>query len=158
MNENSTSSDKRPNITIKYIFSHTTDMLGTRQFYSELIGLKETAFSLEGGFICFQCDGFELMFFAKEQHSPTIPTEWASQPGYEGGSLEITSWAIDVPEKEYVSVVKRLKESETRLFKDAPEWRQHSYWGFTVMDPNGVTVEVFTIPKEKPIQIEWIDT
>ena len=157
MSQNTENSDNKPKISIKYLFNCTSDIPGTRKFYSELIGLKETQYEEEWGYVCYQCEGFELMFFARENEDPPIPTEWASQPGYPGGKLEITSWAVAIPEDEYAAVVKKLKNAGVRLFKDLPEWRQNSYWGFTTMDPNGVTVEVYSIPKEKPALIEWID-
>lgn len=147
-----------PKISIKFLFSHSADLISTRRFYSELIGLEERQFELELGYLCYQCDGFELMFFKNKQPTPQIPTEWASQPGYEGGKLETSSWAIGVPEAEFAEVVKKLKGGGVRLFQQLPEWRQGGYWGFTAMDPNGVTVEVYTIPKEKPALVEWIDT
>jgi hypothetical protein len=43
---------------------------------------------------------------------------------------------------------------------DTPTWRQASYWGWTVRDPAGNTVEVYWHPKEKPGEGEtpqWVD-
>ncbi len=37
----------------------------------------------------------------------------------------------------------------------APTWRQASYWGFTVLDPAGNTVEIYCAVKEKPANNEW---
>lgn len=158
MDENSTTSKSVPQISLKYLFNHTSDLAGTQRFYSELIGLKESQYNLEWGFLCYQCEGFEMMYFAREREEPESLRDWAAQPGYEGGKLEITSWAIKVPEAEFAAIVRKLKNEKVKSFKDVPEWRQQSYWGFTVMDPNGMTVEVFTIPKEKPVLLEWIET
>lgn len=143
--------------TIRFLFNCTADLVLTRKFYTELIGLNEKAFNPEWGYLCYQCEGFEFMFFAKTEKGPEPAREWASQPGYEGGSLEITSWAVWIPEIEFAAAVKRLRESGVRLFKDVPDWREESYWGFTAMDPNGVTVEVYTIPQNIPASKEWID-
>jgi catechol 2,3-dioxygenase-like lactoylglutathione lyase family enzyme len=149
------SNNPEPKISIRYLFNHTADLEATRAFYTEMIGLKETAFEAEWGFLCYQCEGFELMFFRAENGRPAEPGGWASQPGYQGGSIEAISWAIGVPEELFRDVVNRLKAAEQKAFAPDPEWRQNSYWGYTVMDPNGITVEVFSAPAKPPASTEW---
>jgi len=41
------------------------------------------------------------------------------------------------------------------MFNEEPEWRVDNYWGLTVKDPMGNTVEVYTIPKQKPESTTW---
>ena len=33
---------------------------------------------------------------------------------------------------------------------DAPTWRQDSYWGWSIKDPMGQTVEVYSSPAQRP--------
>jgi len=143
--------------TIRFLFNVCNDLAATKNFYVDLIGMKVTQYEEEWGYLNIQCDGFEFMFFKSEKGDLSVAERWASQPGYEGGALEVMSWALFIPEDQFADVVKRLKVGGVKLFKEAPEWRQKSYWGFTVMDPNGVTVEVYTTPKEKPESNEWIE-
>jgi catechol 2,3-dioxygenase-like lactoylglutathione lyase family enzyme len=141
--------------TIKYIFIHCNDLATTRRFYSELIGLAEMAFNDEWGFLNYKCDGFELMYFRSEKSDLPVEQRWAAQPGYQGGTLETTSWAIEVSDEDFATIVQKLRNAGLKLFAERPDWRQQSYWGFTVMDPNGVTVEVYCVPKSAPISTEW---
>jgi len=94
------------------------------------------------------------MFFKAKGELP-IQHNWADQPGYEGGVAETSSIAVEIPEGEYADTVKRLKKAGVQLFKEKPEWRMNSYWGLNVLDPMGTTVEVYSIPKEKPRVTEW---
>ena len=94
------------------------------------------------------------MFFHTGQEMPVLE-EWTWQPGYEGPELHATSWAIGIPEEDFADTVTRLKESGVKCFSEWPEWRQESYWGFSVMDPMGTTVEVYTVPSEKPEDPTW---
>ena len=43
----------------------------------------------------------------------------------------------------------------TELYRYEFEGRQSSYRGFSVMDTQGNTVEVYTTPKEKPASGDW---
>jgi hypothetical protein len=95
------------------------------------------------------------MFFYSGKESPKH-TEWAWQPGYDGGTLPVTSMAIEIPEQDFAGMVERLKKEGVRLFAEVPDWRQNSYWGFTVMDPQGNILELFTMPKEKPSSTTWL--
>jgi catechol 2,3-dioxygenase-like lactoylglutathione lyase family enzyme len=122
-----------------------------RHFYSDLLGMKEVSYMNDEGFgwINYKCEGFEFMFFRAMNPMPVIE-EWTWQPGYDGAEHNAISWAINIPEADFAATVERLKADGVKQFKDKPEWRQDSYWGFSVMDPMGNTVEVYTMPKEKP--------
>jgi len=156
MTENHTSEVKMPNAQIKFIFNHCNDVKAMRRFYGELIGLKETAFNEEWGYLCFRTGGLDFMYFQSTEPVPVV-REFASQPGYEGGTLSMVSWAIEVPEPDFAAAVKRLKDAGVTSFNDKPDWRQDSYWGYSVLDPMGMTVEVYVSPTEKPENKEWIE-
>ncbi len=147
----------KPTVNVKFIFSMCNDIVAMRHFYTELLGMQEQAFfnQKEFGYISYFCqEGLYLMFFYSGKEAPKH-TEWAWQPGYEGGSLHITSFAIEIPEQDFANTVEKLKKENFKMFTDIPEWRQNSYWGFTVMDPQGNTLELFTKPKEKPASTIW---
>ncbi|TET21568.1 MAG: VOC family protein [Candidatus Stahlbacteria bacterium] len=147
---------KVPKINVRFIFSLCSDIEAMRHFYSDLLGMQEQAFFNEKqfGYLSYPCEGVYLMFFYSGQEAPVFK-DWAWQPGYDGGSLHVTSWAIQIPEEDFAETVKRLKDAGVKTFSDNPQWRQDSYWGFSVMDPQGNTIEVYTSPKEKPESTEW---
>lgn len=150
---------EKPEINIRFIFNMCNDVESMRHFYTDLIGLKQGSFrnDKEWGWLVYKSEGFEMMFFRADKQLPVL-REWAVQPGYEGGTLETTSWGIHIPEEMFGVVVGRLNSAGVKTFKDRAEWRQDSYWGFSVMDPMGNTVELYTEPKEKPASTEWPGT
>jgi hypothetical protein len=82
-------------------------------------------------------------------------TRFAAQPGWDGGEALITSLAVEVPEEDFADTWRRLVAGGANLFKLVPEWRQDSYWGISVLDPMGNTLEVYTIPRVRPTKLEW---
>ncbi len=131
-------------INIRFIFNFCNDIDEIRRFYSELIGLEEVSYrnDEEWGWIVYQSEGFQFMWFRSDEKLPIIDG-WAAQPGYNGGEFAITSWSIELPKEDFEEIIGRLKASGAKLFSMEPEWRQESYWGFTVMDPMGNTVELY---------------
>jgi catechol 2,3-dioxygenase-like lactoylglutathione lyase family enzyme len=144
----------KPGINVRFVFNHCNDLTATRGFYTDLVGLREAAYDDEQGYLVYQCEGFQLMFF-KAKTEIHVLNEWADQPGYEGGTYDGISWAIEVPEDEFAETVERIVKGGAKVLKEVPEWRMDSYWGISAMDPTGVTVEIYTIPAEKPSTITW---
>ncbi|MCD4657921.1 MAG: hypothetical protein K8S87_10315, partial [Planctomycetes bacterium] len=99
--------------------------------------------------------GFQMMFFRVDNKFTPVQ-KFAQQPGWEGGELDATSWGIAIPEEDFRATYEKLRDAEgVKLFKDVPYWRQDSYWGVSVLDPAGNTIEVFTYVKERPESTEW---
>ena len=144
------SKNTKPVVNIKFIFHYSNDIVATRRFYTDLIGFKELSFVNEDDkrWACYECDGgMQLVIMGTDTPLPPQP-DWAKQPGYEGGVSTFSSYAVEVPESDFTDMVNRLKEAGVPAFSDAPEWRMNSYWAYTVKDPNGVTLELYYIPKE----------
>jgi len=148
----------KPKINLKFLFLICNDVQAIKDFYVGLLGMEETAFmdEPEFGWLSIRCDGFDFMWFRSNGNMPVL-MDWTGQPGYEGGPIEATSWAINIPEEDFAAMYKKLKDSGVKAFSEIPQWRQKSYWGYSVMDPMGNTVEVYTSPKEKPDENEWVD-
>jgi len=148
----------KPKVNLRFVFSMCNDIAAMKKFYTDLLGMQGTAFFNEEqfGYLAYKCDGLDFMFF-KTHGKVHVKDEWTWQPGYEGGSHDAVSWAIEVPMEDFAATVKRLREASVRAFSGKPEWRQDSYWGYSVMDPMGNTVEVYVSPKEKPENREWVD-
>ncbi len=68
---------KRPTVTIRYFFLMCNDIAAMRRFYTEQVGLEEAGHVDEEkfGYLVYQCDGFEFMFFRADKPLP-VPTEW----------------------------------------------------------------------------------
>ncbi len=157
--ESEMAEQETPKISVKFVYSLCSDIEAMRHFYTDLLGMKEIAFyndeEQKFGYLSYLCVGgleFDFFYIGKE-----VPphTEWAWQPGYEGGSLPVASWSVQIPEEDFPAVVKRLKEGGVKAFKENPYWCLDSYWAFPVADPQGNTVEVYTLPSKKPSSTEW---
>lgn len=148
----------KPKVNIRFIFNVCNDVENMRHFYTDLIGLQQGSFrnDKDWGWLVYKSDGFEMMFFRADRKLQ-VHEEWAAQPGYEGGTLEVTSWGIHIPEAMFAEVVERVRSAGVKVFKNKPDWPQDCYWGFTVMDPMGNTVELYAEPQEKPTSTEWPD-
>lgn len=145
-----------PRANLRFLFHHAPDLPALRRFYSEAVGLEETSWqrSEDFGWLAYRSEGVELMFFRDADAVPTSDG-WADQPGHDGGSAPVASWAIEVPEEDFAATVARLRELGCPRLKDWPEWRQDSYWGFSVKDPAGNTVEVYALPARRPASTDW---
>ncbi len=160
MGENHDSEKKKsPLINIRFIYNMCNDLEAMRHFYTDLVGLEQGSFrnDEEWGWLVYRSEGFEMMFF-RASEKLTLHEKWASQPGYEGGTLEVTSWSIHIPENVFAEVVSRLTSAGVKSLNKKPDWRQDCYWGFTCMDPMGNTVELYTEPAERPASTEWVDS
>lgn len=150
------SDGQRPRVNLRFLFNHAPDLPALRRFYSDAVGLEETSFQESAGFgwLAYRCEGVELLFFRDADARPASE-DWADQPGHDGGTAPVASWAIEVPEADLSATVARLRELGAPRLKEWPEWRQDSYWGFSVKDPAGNTVEVYAIPAQRPASRDW---
>lgn len=141
----------RPEVTLRFLFLVCNDVKAMRRFYVDLLGMQEANFmdTPEFGWLAVECGGVQMMWFRADAPQ-AVPTAFTMQPGWMGGTLEGTSWAIAVPEARWAETCQRLRAAGVPHFRPEPEWRQDSYWGLSVLDPMGTTVEVYTMPKEKP--------
>jgi catechol 2,3-dioxygenase-like lactoylglutathione lyase family enzyme len=151
--------DEAPKARFRFLFNVCNDVAQVRRFYVGLLGLKEAAFTdtPQYGWLSLDCGGFEAMWSRADAKLP-VPTGFACQPGWAGGTLEATSWGVQIPEERFAQVHRALAESGAALFRPVPDWRQDSYWGISVLDPMGVTVEVYATPRERPATTTWPGT
>lgn len=145
-----------PEINVRFVYNFCSDLGAMRRFYTDVLGMAEKSYNDEQGWLVYKSDGFELMFFRADGEGPG-EKEWAAQPGGGSGTAEVTSWSVEVPEAHFGATVQRLLEAGVPLQGDAkaPDWRQGCYWGITVRDPAGITIEVYSAPKEKPASTTW---
>ena len=101
------------------------------------------------GWVCYDSEGLQLMFFRWDTPLP-VAEGFAAQPGDGGGESSRSSFSIEIPEADFPAVYERLKTAGSTAMTDAPTWRQESYWGWTVNDPMGDTIELYYSPAAKP--------
>jgi len=149
---------EKPGVRIRFVFNVCNDINAIRDFYVGILGLEEVHFmdTEQFGWLATNSDGFQMMWFRADEPQE-VPTEFACQPGWAGGVREVTSWGIFIPEDDFRGVIGKLHEAGATFFSPRPDWRQDSYWGVSVLDPMGVTVEVYTTPAERPEPTEWTE-
>ncbi len=138
----------RPLVSIRYFYNFCNDIEQIRYFYTGLIGLEEIFYQNEeqNSYLVYKCDGFSMVWFVKEK-AEIVNQEWSLQPGYQGGKLERNSWSIEVSKENFTEIVLLFKKSKFKCLTERSEIRQERYWGFTVLDPMGNTVEIFCYDK-----------
>lgn len=141
----------KPRLNIRFLYHYCNDIAAMRAFYTDALGMQETGHMDDEGFgwLCYDCEGLQLMFFRWDAPLPTAEG-FAAQPGDGGGESSRASVSIEVPEEDFAAVYARLQTAGAVAMTDAPTWRQDSYWGWTVNDPMGNTIELYYSPKEKP--------
>ncbi|MHC4341596.1 MAG: VOC family protein [Planctomycetota bacterium] len=146
-----------PKLNIRFVYGICSDVAAMRAFYSDLLGMEEMRFMDEEsfGFLVYQSEGFQLMFFRSMHGEVPVQEKWSWQPGDGAGDGSTVSWSVLVPEEEYRELIGRVRESDSPKQTDRPTWRQDSYWGWTVKDPVGNTVELYTTPAERPESTDW---
>ena len=62
------------------------DVAEMKKFYTGLLGMQEVAFmdEEEFGWLCYQCEGFQFMFFKTHGKVPVL-SDFTWQPGWGGG-------------------------------------------------------------------------
>jgi predicted lactoylglutathione lyase len=139
---------KKANLTFLYLLAN--DLKALRHFYSDLLDMKENSYYEDEkfGWLSYHQEGLEMDWFRAEKPIPIIE-EWAMQPGYPGGTKEVISWSIEIDESVFPSLIEKIKLEGIPVFQEKPEFRQDTYWGFSVKDPMGNTVELYYMPKKK---------
>lgn len=126
------------------IFWYCADVDPMRRFYTDLIGLEETFYrdDTDAGWLTYASGTLQIVFIRAKSATPT--TDWARQPSYAEGVLEIPSWVIQVAEADFASIVERLKaDADVICLSDTVREARPGHQSFWVRDPMGTTIEVY---------------
>lgn len=145
-------STTKSKVEFKFLFMMGNDLKQIQHFYQDLLEVTTTG-TPEEGWIDLDL-GVHVIYFKSDYDIPFIK-EWAWQPGYQGAGGNLTSWSMEFSEEDFKKMYQRLKVAKTELLKEKPEWRRDSYWGLTVRDPMGNTMELYTVPANKPNVTDW---
>jgi catechol 2,3-dioxygenase-like lactoylglutathione lyase family enzyme len=151
-----------PKVNVRFLYVMCNDVGLMRDFYSDVLGMSELNFRDDEnfGWAVYDTEGFQLMFFRWDNELP-FDERWAWQPGEAPeNSAPLMSFSLEYPEDELREVVKRVREVDLPTATEKPTWRQNSYWGWTIKDPMGNTIELFSSVQQLPPEgetPEWVD-
>lgn len=134
-----------PKVHVSTLYYWCNDIAATKNFYADLIGLEETYYDEEAGWFTCQSNDLNIVFMRASAPLSGL-ADWAKQPGYRGGAVEVPSWVITVAAPEFQGIVARLKAAGVPCLNDAPISPQPDHWQFFVLDPMGNTVEIYAEP------------
>lgn len=143
----------KPTIHIRFLYRHCNDIPAMRAFYTDGLGMLEVSHrdDEDEGWLVYQSEGLQLIII--RQGTPVEALEdFAAQPGDGGGPSLRSSIGIEFPEATFADVYRRIAATDAPRMSDAPTWRQNCYWGWTVNDPVGETVELYCHPSERPAE------
>jgi len=147
-------------VNLRFVYSMCNDVGEVRMFYTDLLGMSEIGFMDEEqfGWVGYDSEGVQFMFFRWDEKLPSRE-EWDWQPGDGAGDAPGMSISVEVPEDGCGELIEGIRKAGILSMTDSPTWRQKSYWGWTVKDPAGNTVELYWRPAEKPDdeEPEWED-
>lgn len=147
-----------PRLNLRFLHVPCADVQAMRRFYEEGLGMQLASFTDEErwGWAVFQSEGLQLMFHRWDEGGEVpVPEGFAWQPGDGEGTRPAMSYGIELPEADYAETVARLAAQGAPALTPTPTWRQDSYWGWTVRDPGGNTVEVYCAVAERPASTDW---
>jgi mono/diheme cytochrome c family protein len=139
---------------LRRVYLFCNDINEMRDFYGSVLHLNAIdAFESEDDSWITYCAGeIELWIFKAKDELP-VRTEWAWQPGETVvGAVPGTSFSLQLQWSEFKSKPVILPFLNVKTQTPKPTWRQNSYWGWTVADPMGNTIEIFATPPQKPAE------
>lgn len=151
-----------PEFNVRFLYAFCNDVNAMRRFYTELLAMKEGTFldTENWAWVTYKSEGFEIMFF-RWDHPLPVEERWAWQPGEaKVESVPLISFSLHYAWPQFMEAVKRLQQGAVRAQTEKPTWRQGSYWGWTIADPMGHTIEVYSTPPKPPKEgetPEWVD-
>ena len=142
----------KPKANIRFLYTFCNDVKLIRAFYTDLLGMTEVSFmdTEDFGWLAYQCEGLQYMFFRADSELPH-EHRWAEQPGESvEGAAPLMSFSLEYNEGDLRKLVMQAREAGIKAASENPTWRQQSYWGWTVKDPMGNTIELYAAPAKHP--------
>jgi catechol 2,3-dioxygenase-like lactoylglutathione lyase family enzyme len=125
---------------LETVFEWCNDIAAMRRFYTDLLGLDETFFSADHGWLRHRMGDFETAFMVSPEPIPVIDT-WSVTPTLGEGVSYLASWLLEVEPDIYDAIFDRMQQAGIPMVQ-GPE--NPSVRNFFVMDPMGKTIEVYT--------------
>lgn len=155
----------RKTLSIGFIYHYCRDIKETKHFYTDFLGLEEINYNNEEKspwkWVVYQSNKTQIMFFQVENQNHILPPEsvgFSNLPGDGiGDHLESSFSIVGHDFDSFKETFIRIKNGHYEVQNNIPTWRQNSYWGLTVKDPSGRTIEICWQPDEGEhhINIDW---
>lgn len=123
-----------------YFMNICKDIDAVRYFYSELIGLRENNF-VKNSHIDYSARGKTMIFFEGDTLFKDLESYSEKFSNKSSGKY---SWCIKIEKEKFSNVVTRLLNAGIKLLIDKRDWRQEGIWLFSVIDPAGNIVEIYS--------------
>ncbi len=121
-----------------FLYLHASDLEQARDFYTNVLRLKEIYFSEEEQSVGYQVGSVQITI---GQHSQARHIErWSNQLGWQCGTSSDPSWGFDLEREPFRDAVDRSRHQASKTYHAEPKWV--GYWSFPVKDPMGNTVEI----------------
>lgn len=124
------------------LYVYCNDIPAMRHFYTNLIGLEESFFDAEHGWLTYNSGALQIVYMKAESSRP-VSEAWAKNPGYRGsGSDEAPSWVLTVAPDQFDVILARLKADGAPLLGE-PQEPQPGHRQIMTRDPMGTSLEVY---------------
>lgn len=129
---------------IHTLFQWCNDVSQMREFYSDVLGLGETYFLNDDkhGWLTYEVEGLQLVFMRGSKPLP-VESVWARQPGWIEGTAETASLLLQVSVADFHSVVERARARNVKIFDQEPRTVTGQQLSHFMMDPMGITIELY---------------
>jgi len=129
------------------LFIYVNDINDMRDFYTDIIGMEETFFDNDRGWLTYDSNGLQLVMIRAAAPLP-VNEDWAKCPGYaDSGEAEIPSWVLTIPDIRFDVVIQHLKDGKAPLLGDIQE-PQPGHRQVMTRDPMGTNIEVYAVRDE----------
>ncbi len=123
------------------MFEWCNDVDVTRQFYSEVLGLKETFYDGARGWLSYELGEVQLVFMTPPKPLP-ISEDWAVTPAFTAGSTFSPSWVLEVEPDDFDRVATNIHDAGIATHPGAAEGQPGRL--LFIQDPMGKTIEIYS--------------
>jgi catechol 2,3-dioxygenase-like lactoylglutathione lyase family enzyme len=126
-------------MTLNTIFTWCNEIAAMRSFYTDVIGLEETYYNADHGWLTYQVGPTMLAFMTAPEPVPVID-QWAVTPTIGMGEVHAPSWVMELSVDEFQSRLDKIRDAGI-IFHLLPDSMQARV--MFVRDPMGTTIELF---------------
>lgn len=129
---------------VSTLFYWCNDIDKNRQFYTDVLGLEETSYRNDEkvGWLSYQVGNLALNFLRATQPL-AVAQEWARQPGWAEGKLEVHSLVLQVSQADFDAIMARAQKEGVKVYDAEPRGEPSKYLQNFLMDPMGNTLELY---------------
>lgn len=120
-----------------FTYIHCNDLKSMKEFYGGILGLQQIW--EDESSLAYRIGDHQLAI-TLVTGLETPAAEFASQPGWQGGTAARTSWSLECKRADFERIVAAARDAGIRSWTDEPQWV--GYLSFPLLDPMNNTIEV----------------